>query len=76
MPFGSWPLLVKWGGLEVLPRVPVQRRVRKTAPSLEESFSILLVEVSALSTSPNVPKSPYNLAKFEHRVFEAAFRRR
>jgi hypothetical protein len=57
MPFGSWPYLVKRGRLEVSPRVPGHQRVRKTAPSLGESFSIPLVEVPMFSTSPNMPKS-------------------
>jgi hypothetical protein len=61
MPFGSWPLLVKRGPLEVSPRFPDYRRVRNTAPSLGERFSISLVEVPMLSASPNMPKSPRSL---------------
>jgi hypothetical protein len=59
MPFGSWPILVKQGGLKVSPRPPVRKRVEKTALSLGESFSFSLVEVPMLSTSPNLAKSPY-----------------
>jgi hypothetical protein len=54
MPFGSWPYLVIQGGLEVLRRVPVSERVRKTAPFLRERFSMFLIEAPVLSTSPNV----------------------
>jgi hypothetical protein len=57
---GSCALLVKRDPLEVSPHFPVHRRARKTAPSLGESFSIPLVEVPMLSTSPNMPKSPKN----------------
>jgi hypothetical protein len=60
---GSCPDLVKQGGLKVLPRFLVRRRVGKTAPSLGESCSFSLVEVLILSTSPNLAKSPCNLAK-------------
>jgi hypothetical protein len=34
MPFGSWPLLVKRGGLAVLPHVPVHERAMKTTCAL------------------------------------------
>jgi hypothetical protein len=54
---GSCPDLVKQGRLKVSPRFPVRRRVGKTALSLGESFSISLVEVPMLSTSPNVAKN-------------------
>jgi hypothetical protein len=57
MPFGSWPVLVIQGRLEVSPRVPVHWMGRKTPASLGESFSIPLVEMPMLSTSPNMPKS-------------------
>jgi hypothetical protein len=54
MPFGSWPVLVKRGCVEVFPRIPVHERVRKTAPLLRESSSLPLVEVPVRSTSPNM----------------------
>jgi hypothetical protein len=57
MPFGSWPLLVKRGDLEVLYRFPIQKAGGKTASSLREEFSVFLSEVPALSVSPNLPKS-------------------
>jgi hypothetical protein len=44
--------------LAVLHRFPVHERVRKTALLLGRSFSIFLVEVAMLSTSPNVARSP------------------
>jgi hypothetical protein len=49
--------LVKRGDLEVLPRVPDSERIRKTASFLRGSFSIFLIEVPALTTSPNMAKS-------------------
>jgi hypothetical protein len=61
---GSWPDLVKQGGLEVLPHFPVRRRVGKPAPSLGASFCISHIEVPVLSTSPNVPKSHKVVAMF------------
>jgi hypothetical protein len=54
---GSWPVLVKRGGLEVLHRFSVQRTGGKTASFLREELSISLSEVPALSTSPNMAKS-------------------
>jgi hypothetical protein len=57
MPFGSWPYLVKQGGLGVLHHFPVQRRGGKTASFLWGSFSISHIEVLMLPTSPKVPKS-------------------
>jgi hypothetical protein len=64
MPFGSWPLLVKRGSLEVSKRFPVHRKGGKTTPLLRESSSIPLVDVPVLSTSPKVAKSPGILARF------------
>jgi hypothetical protein len=60
---GSWPYLVKRGGLEVSPRFPVRRGGGKTAPSLGESFSISPVEMLMPSTSPKAAKSPAYSAK-------------
>jgi hypothetical protein len=54
---GSWPLLVKRGGLEVLHRFPVQRRGGKTASFLREGLSIPLLAVPALSMSSKLAKS-------------------
>jgi hypothetical protein len=54
---GSWPYLVKRGGLEVSPRFPVRRGGGKTAPSLGESFSISPVEMLMPSTLPKAAKS-------------------
>src|SRR5262245_6455441 len=56
--FGSWSVLVKWGGLEILPRFPVHRRGGKPALLVRRGPSIFLVEAPALSTSPNMAKSP------------------
>jgi hypothetical protein len=72
---GSWPHLVKRGPSKVSPRFPVNGTVRKTAPSLGEGFSISLVKVPMLSTSPNVAKSPCNLAKFDFLPSSAGMRR-
>src|SRR4030095_5962792 len=60
---GSWPYLVKRGGLEVLPRVPVHERARNTTLFLRSNLSMFLVEVLMLPTSPNVAKSRVYLAK-------------
>jgi hypothetical protein len=60
---GSWPVLVKRGGLEVLHRFSVQRMGGKTASFLREEPSISLSEVPALSTSPNMAKS-HEMSKF------------
>ena len=65
---GSWPILVNWGGLEGLHRVPLHDRARKTALLLRGSFSIFLGEVPVLPTSPNVAKSPINLAKLREQI--------
>ena len=54
---GSWPHLVKQGGLEVLPRFSVHERVMKTAPLLRQNFCISLLEVPTVSTSPKAAKS-------------------
>jgi hypothetical protein len=54
---GSWPHLVKRGGLEVSRPFPLHQRARKTATLLRGSFSTFLIEVPTLSTSPNVAKS-------------------
>ena len=54
---GSWPHLVKRGGLGVLHRVPVHERVRKTALFLRRNLSVFPMEVPARSTSPNMAKS-------------------
>jgi hypothetical protein len=43
--------------LEVLRRVPVQKRGGKTASFLKGGFSIFHLKVLTLSTSPKVPKS-------------------
>jgi hypothetical protein len=56
---GSWPHLVKRGGLEVLPRFPVSERIMKTASFLRRSFSIFPIEAPALSTSPKRAKSKH-----------------
>jgi hypothetical protein len=45
------------GRVEVSPRVPVYRRVEKTAPFLRKCSSIPLVEVLMLSASPTRAKS-------------------
>jgi hypothetical protein len=58
---GSWAYLVKRGDLGVLHRFPVSERVRKAAPLPRGSFSISLIEVPALSTSPKLAKSPCTL---------------
>jgi hypothetical protein len=58
MPFGSWPVLVKRGCLEVSHPFPLHERAKKTALLLRGSFSISLVEVPVLSTSPKLAKSP------------------
>jgi hypothetical protein len=57
MPFGSWPDLVKWGGLGVWHHVLVQRRGRKTASFLWGNFSISHSEVLVLPISPKEAKS-------------------
>jgi Acetyltransferase (GNAT) domain len=46
-----------------LHRFPVHRRRGKTASLLRGSLSIYLIELPALSASPNVAKSPVYLAK-------------
>jgi hypothetical protein len=55
--------------LEVSPRVPVYRRVEKTAPFPRECSSIPLVEVVMLSTSPKLDKSLVNCAT--RRLFQS-----
>jgi hypothetical protein len=57
MPFGSWPHLVKRGGLGVWHHFLVQRRGGKAASFLWGNFSISHIEVLLLPTSPNVAKS-------------------
>src|SRR5713101_7446299 len=55
--FGSCPLLVKRGGLEVLQRFPVHRWEGETTLLLRENSSILLASVVILMASPKVAKS-------------------
>jgi hypothetical protein len=55
--YGAWPVLVKWGNLGVLPRVPVHGKGGKTAPLLRVNSSIPFVKIPVRSTSPKVPKS-------------------
>lgn len=77
--FGSCPYLVKRGGLEVLHRFSVQRTGEKTASFLREEPSNSLSEVPALSTSPNMAKSPSNSesysmgCNFSHSVGSSSF---
>jgi hypothetical protein len=54
MPFGSWAVLVKRGGLGVWPHVLAHRRGGKTASFLWGNFSISHSEVLMLPTSPHV----------------------
>ena len=54
---GSWPHVVKQGGLEGSHQFPVQRRGGKTASFLRAVLSIFLVEGPAPSTSPKLAKS-------------------
>ena len=56
-PPGSWPHLVKRGGLEVLALVPVHEKARNTPLSLRSYCPMRLAEVPPLPTSPKVPKS-------------------
>jgi hypothetical protein len=58
MRLGSWPHLVKRGGLEVLPRAPVYERRGKTALLLRGSLSMFLMEVPTLPTSPHDRDGP------------------
>jgi hypothetical protein len=57
MPFGSWPILVKRGRLEVSHRFPAHRRGVKSTLFLRGSLSISLVKVPVRSTSPKEAKS-------------------
>ena len=61
---GSWPDLVKQGCVEVSRPFPFHQRARKTATLLGGSFSISLIEVPTLSTSPKAAKSRMGSSSF------------